>query len=67
MFAFEEIKKMYPEMPINKNYCFVTLRGDVRAWINSDPKNNRVEDGLGMRFYGERQYTEIVDAILAMC
>lgn len=43
LLAFEQIKRMFSgPIPVNKKCCFVTLKGEVRGWINSNSKSNEV-------------------------
>lgn len=55
--AFEEIRTMYKcHIPVSKECCFVTMRGEVRGWINSNPKSNQVDASSGYKCFGEREY-----------
>jgi hypothetical protein len=45
LFGFEELRKIYDKMVINEQCCFVTNEGEIRAWINPNPKSNEVWTG----------------------
>lgn len=46
LIGFEEIRKIYEGVVVEEGCCFVTNEGEVRAWINPNPKCNDVWTGL---------------------
>lgn len=46
LIGFEEIRKIYERVVVEESCCFVTSEGEVRAWINPNPKCNDVWNGL---------------------
>jgi hypothetical protein len=46
LLGFEELRKIYERIVVDDCCCFVTAEGEVRAWINPNPKSNQVWAGL---------------------
>lgn len=40
MSAFCSLSKIFKEVIVSRSCCFITKSGEVRAWINSNPKSN---------------------------
>jgi hypothetical protein len=40
LIGFEEIRRIYQEIIVAGSCCFVTIEGEVRAWINPNSKSN---------------------------
>jgi hypothetical protein len=46
LLGFEELRKIYERIVVEDCCCFVTAEGEVRAWINPNPKSNQVWGGM---------------------
>ena len=44
--AFEQIKKVFTRIPVSRYCCFVTMKGEVKGWINSNHKSNQIESNI---------------------
>lgn len=38
--GFEELRKIFERIVVEESCCFVTQEGEVRAWVNPNPKSN---------------------------
>lgn len=66
LLGFEELRKIYERIVVEDCCCFVTAEGEVRAWINPNPKSNQVWPGVQEELPLEVNIRSILARIVAM-